>query len=138
MVKVEEALLSGNYDVLTCQNLIKVISNVPGDSNCAMLFFDTMCKVIYNLEQNDLLESLCVHLLRALVKMTIKVPLLFEQVFEFLEGYVFNQNANSKMKECCVEAMYILSRAYCFSTAQMAGLVSVLSSNPFCYMIMAN
>jgi hypothetical protein len=45
MEKVEEVILSGKYDPDTCQNLIKVISNVPGDSNCAMIFYDTILKV---------------------------------------------------------------------------------------------
>jgi hypothetical protein len=81
MVKVEQAILSQNYDTLTCKNLIKVISNVPGDSNCALLFLETIQKVVRNLTDIKDLEP---EILRALLRMTIKVPLLFDCVFDFI------------------------------------------------------
>jgi hypothetical protein len=46
MNKIEEAILSGKYDACTCQNFIQAISNVPGDSNCALIFFETIHKVL--------------------------------------------------------------------------------------------
>lgn len=111
MVKVEEAVLSGNYDVSTCQNLVKVISNVPGDSNCALLFFDAIVKISNNLQGTELLDGLVLHLFRALLRMTIKVPLLFDCVFEFL-----TQEACSLYSpDLCSEGLYVLSRAYNFS-----------------------
>jgi len=109
MIKVEEAILSGNYDTATCQNLIQVISNVPGDSNCGLLFFETICKVVASLREEN--KSLQLPLLRALLKMTIKVPLLFDCVFDFLSS-----NGNGKLDSLlCEESIYVLSRAYAFS-----------------------
>lgn len=89
MNKIEEAIISGKYGADTCQNFIQAISNVPGDSNCAMVFFDTIQKVMKSLETNtDLQRQLIVPVLRALLKMTIKVPLLFDPTFEFIQSSI--------------------------------------------------
>lgn len=85
MSKIEEAILSGKYDAETCQNFISAISNVPGDSNSSLIFFDTIQKVFKSLESDSTLQGKLVRpILRALLKMTIKVPLLFDSTFEFL------------------------------------------------------
>ena len=73
MTKVEQSILSGNYDTPTCQSLIGVISNVPGDSNSALLFIDIILKIA-----KTGIPDLNIHLVRALLKMTIKVPLLLD------------------------------------------------------------
>lgn len=125
MVKVEEALLSGLYDVSTCQNLIQIIANVPGDSNCALLFFDTICKVVESLESKGLLQSLITHLLRALMKMTIKVPLLFESTCEFLMSRLKTDQSKTSV-DLWSEALSILSRCYCFSEIQLDQLAGEL------------
>lgn len=138
MVKVEEALLSGQYDVATCQNFIRVISNVPGDSNSSMLFFETICKLFNNLKTKnpDLMEGLEVHALRAMLRMAIKVPLLFESTFEFVIKQIGDGNPLYR------EALSILSRAYSFSENEYRQILKASKPNctgpPFELLIAAN
>ena len=106
MGKVEEVILSGKYDAATCQNLIAIISNVPGDSNCALIFFETIQKMVDNLDGTPLLDALMNPIIRALVKMTIKVPLLYESTIEFLQQ---EQQFSLDLQS---EAIYCLSRQY--------------------------
>jgi hypothetical protein len=72
--------------------------------------------VTRSLESNPVLrEQLMVHILRALLKMTIKVPLLFESTFQFVSGLNFEKG----------EAFTILSRAYQFSDSQLSQIFSL-------------
>ena len=101
MNKVEEAILSEKNSPETCMNFIQAISNVPGDSNCSLIFMETVQKLWH--PRQDLHKSILI----ALLRMTIKVPLLFEPVFDFIERNV--TNTFQKM-----ESFAILSRAYRF------------------------
>lgn len=96
----------------TCHNLIKTIANVPGDSHCAMMFFETVENIMIRSHEiicratgtttgpvysKELLKffSVC---LRALLRMTIKVPLLFYQAtWPFLLGDP--EGASRRVKE---------------------------------------
>jgi len=90
MNKIDEAILSGQYSSETCQNFISVISNVPGDSTCALLFFSTIQNVFIGLTNNQkLLKDLLPSLIRAILKMVIKAPILFEVCMEFICGKYF-------------------------------------------------
>lgn len=144
--KIEETMLSSSqqYSPSTCQNLIKTIANVPGDSHCAMMFFKTVEKLMVQnqkivkgkggAEENDqeLLKFFAV-CLRALLRMTIKVPLLFmEATWPFLLGMdsdprtsevnliieaarIHSPNGDTladQMRLLVVESISILSRAY--------------------------
>ena len=80
---------------------------MPGDSNSSLIFFDTIQKVLKSLESDPaLLEQLVRPILRALLKMTIKVPLLFDSTFEFL---ITEKQIADDLK---LESFSILSRAY--------------------------
>ena len=116
MGKVEEVILSGKYDVPTCQNLIKIISNVPGDANCALIFFETIQKVVDNLVGTDLLEGLVRPILRALLRMTIKVPLLFDSAIDFI---IHEKSFPPILKD---ESVYVLSRQYSLSPNHMRAI----------------
>ena len=59
-----------------------------------------------NLNGTPLLDALMKPVLRALVKMTVKVPLLFESTINFL------QNEDVISLELKSEAIYCLSRQY--------------------------
>ena len=85
---------------------------MPGDSNCAMVFFDTISKVVTGLRNTPLLEWLNLPILRALLRMTIKVPLLYESTFEFL---IQSRDIEVEHK---MEGFYILSRAYLIDEEQ--------------------
>ena len=131
MGKVEEVILSGKYDAPTCQNLVKIISNVPGDANCALIFFETIQKVVKNLENTDLLNNLINTIVRALLRMTIKVPLLYDSAADFIVNL---PNYSDTLKS---EALYILSRKYQLSQNQHFSKFS--NFNPkFKIMIFAN
>lgn len=110
--KIEETMLSSsqNFTPSTCQNLIKTIANVPGDSHCAMMFFKTLEKIMVQNQKivggkgggtsaevdQEILNFFAV-CLRALLRMTIKVPLLFlEATWPFLLG-TNNEPATSEV-----------------------------------------
>lgn len=74
MTKVEESILSWQYSFDTCSHLIKAISNVSGEASIAMIFSQTIRRV-YNKMKNDTLDAV---LIRALLRMTIKAPVLLD------------------------------------------------------------
>lgn len=78
MTKVEESILSGKFSTDTCKHLIEAISNVSGEANTVIVFIETIIK-LYNVN-----EKLDGTLLRALLRMTIKAPILFDKTLEFI------------------------------------------------------
>ena len=86
---------------------------MPGDANCALIFFETIQKVVDNLVGTDLLEGLVRPILRALLRMTIKVPLLFDSAIDFI---IHEKSFPPILKD---ESVYILSRQYSLSPSHM-------------------
>ena len=124
--------MSGQYDVATCQNFIRVTSNAPGDSNCSLLFFDTICKLFNNLKTKhpELMDGLEVHSLRAMLRMAIKVPLLFECTFEFVIKQIRDKADDDTGAQLYREALSVLSRAYSFTESEYRQILKVWRSNP--------
>jgi hypothetical protein len=80
MSKVEESVVSGGFGIDTCTHLIKAIANVSGEATTAMIFSSTIRRV-YDSMPHNLLDSV---LIRALLRMTIKAPVLVQSTVEFL------------------------------------------------------
>jgi hypothetical protein len=58
------------------------MSNVPGDANTAVAFFQTIER-IYNHEETN--EEVRPALLRSILRMTLKAPILFDPVLHFMQ-----------------------------------------------------
>lgn len=72
--KIEEAILSGNYNLSTCINFIRIIGNVSSDSQSVSSFFETVKRLIAGLNHSN--QELLPHLLRALLRVVIRSPII--------------------------------------------------------------
>ena len=101
MNQIKVRVISGYFEPKTCANLITAMSNVPGDSISALAFFETLTS-IYNDIQGETLRPA---LLQAMLRKTLRSPILFDTTMEFL------------IDTECFEGMQVLSRKYPFSEA---------------------
>ena len=81
MNQVEVRVISGYFNPETSAELILAMSNVPGDANTAVAFFQTIERIY---DHPDTIREVRPALLRSLLRMTLKAPVLFEIVFQFL------------------------------------------------------
>jgi hypothetical protein len=82
MNQVEVRVISGYFNPETSAELILAMSNVPGDANTAVAFFQTIER-IYNHEETN--EEVRPALLRSVLRMTLKAPILFDPVLHFMQ-----------------------------------------------------
>jgi hypothetical protein len=82
MNKVEESILSKKFSNDTCIHLIEAISNVAGEANTVLLFYETITKLYDNVKNNNLNGAL----LRALLRMTMKAPIILDLSLQFIKS----------------------------------------------------
>jgi len=80
MSQIEMRIISDHnyFTVDTCAELISAMANVPGDTSTIIMFYTTITRLYASRE--DLRPSL----LRSLLRMTLKAPILFDLVYEFV------------------------------------------------------
>jgi len=98
MSQIEMRILSDHnyFGVETCTELISAMANVPGDTSTVMMFYTTITRLYENREE------LRPSLLRVLLRMTLKAPILFDLVHEFSKDIP--------------EALEVLSKKYHITT----------------------
>jgi hypothetical protein len=81
MSQIEMRIISDHnyFNFETCGELISAMANVPGDTSTVIMFFTTITRLYTSRE--DLRPSL----LRSLLRMTLKAPILFDHVFDFVK-----------------------------------------------------
>lgn len=106
MKQIELRVISGYFVPSTCAQLIKAMTNVPGDSMTSMTFFETITRIYDQLDTafvNNNVDELCQVLVQVLLRRTLCAPILFETTFSFLESI------------SSFEGMQVLSRKYLFT-----------------------
>ena len=86
------------------------MSNVPGDSISALAFFETLTS-IYDETQGDTLRPA---LLQAMLRKTLRSPILFDTTMEFL------------IDTECFEGIQVLSRKYPFTEPYLGKIIEKL------------
>ena len=89
----------------TCAALIAAMANVPGDTSTVLMFYETITKLYEH--RQDLKPSL----LRSLLRMTLKAPILFDLVIDFVKDVP--------------EAVEVLSKKYQIDEALIACIETV-------------
>ena len=81
MSQIEMRIISDHnyFNEDTCQDLIQAMANVPGDANTVIMFFQTIVRLY------EAKVELRPSLLRSLLRITLKAPILFDMVFEFVQ-----------------------------------------------------
>ena len=101
MNKVQETVLSGKFSTDTCKHLINAIGNVAGDSETALILFQTIEELYQRQsEKNGQGAIIEAALVRSLVKMAGKAPIILDKTLTFL------------MQIGCLEGIQILSRRF--------------------------
>ena len=83
MNKVEENILSGNFSKETCSHFIMAISNISGEANNAITFFEIIERLYDNIHLKYGTE-LDGALIRSLLRMTFRAPLILSMSLKFL------------------------------------------------------
>jgi len=98
MSQIEIRIISDHnyFNENTCQDLIAAMANVPSEASTVMMFYRTITNLYNN--KPDLRPSL----IRSLLRMTFKAPILFELVLDFVKDNV--------------EAIEILSKKFAIET----------------------
>jgi len=83
-------VVSGYFGPSTCANLIKAMTNVPGDSITSLAFYETITSIYWKMvghgqRADEFNEQLEPALVQALLRRTLRAPILFETTFQFLE-----------------------------------------------------
>lgn len=101
MSKVQDTVFSGKFSSDTCRHLIEAIGNVSGDSKTAMSLFETVVQLYTQGQQfGDDQGVIDASLVRTLIKVAQKAPLIVERTLGFL------------MEIGCLEGVQILSRTF--------------------------
>ena len=79
MNQIKVRVVSGYFEDKTCANLIAATSKVPGDSISSMALFETL-STIYD----DTSETIRPALMRAMLRKTLRAPIIFETVMNFM------------------------------------------------------
>ena len=72
-------VVSGYIDDKTCANLIAATSKVPSDSISSMALFETLTTIY-----DDTSETIRPALMRAMLRKTLRAPIIFETVMNFM------------------------------------------------------
>jgi hypothetical protein len=107
MSQIEVRILSDHdyFSKDTCAELIAAMANVPGDTSTVLMFYETITKLYEH--RQDLKPSL----LRSLLRMTLKAPILFDLVIDFVKDVP--------------EAVEVLSKKYQIEEALIATIDTV-------------
>ena len=84
------------FDEKTCVNLIGAMENVPGDAISTLALFETLTSM-YDYSKSDQLKQA---ILQAMLRKTLRAPILLEQVLDFLVDI------------WCFEGIQVLSRKF--------------------------
>ena len=133
MKQIEVRVVSGYFGPSTCAQLIKAMTNVPGDSITSLAFFETISRIYDKIDTSfeyvSSAEELRQALVQALLRRTLCAPILFEMTFQFLEAIE------------SLEGIQILSRKYPLSEdliMRVLKLKSVEKATNFTFMTFAN
>lgn len=110
MNQIKVRVVSGYFEPKTCANLITAMSNVPGDSISALAFFETLTSIYDEMQGEALRPSL----LQAMLRKTLRSPILFDTTMTFL------------IDTECFEGMQVLSRKYPFSEEYQVAIIGKL------------
>ena len=110
MNQIKVRVVSGYFEEKTCANLITAMSNVPGDSISALAFFDTLTSIY----EDTKLFTLRPALLQAMLRKTLRSPILFDTTMRFLIDIE------------CFEGMQVLSRKYPFTDQYIEIIINSL------------
>jgi hypothetical protein len=122
MKQIELRVISGYFVPSTCAQLIKAMTNVPGDSVTSMTFFETITRIYEQIdtsfpESSAQVEELCQALVQVLLRRTLCAPIMFDTTFTFMESIG------------SFEGLQILSRKYPFSKDLIVRLNKLLDSS---------
>jgi len=79
MNQIKVRVVSGYFEDKTCANLIAATSKVPGDSISSMALFETLTTIY-----DDTSETIRPALMRAMLRKTLRAPIIFETVMNFM------------------------------------------------------
>ena len=82
MAQIEMRILSTEeyFDHQTCAELVQAMANVPGDTSTVLMFYQTIERLY---KQRKELRAV---LIRSLLRITLKAPILYDLVFEFVKS----------------------------------------------------
>ena len=119
MKQIELRVVSGYFGAKKCAQLIKAMTNVPGDSVTSMTFYETITRIYEKVDTafENSADDLSQALVQVLLRRTLASPILFETTFAFL------------ISISSFEGIQILSRKYPFSTDLVERILALPITN---------